>query len=155
MTVRYVLLFRHVWLQTTAVFYLPLCQMCTWVGVFTHLPDFQIGCCIICQIRRKLKKTKESEYSGSCLPSPTQYYIHLLHGSSQRCGTLRSFGDELFFNNDRCYAYNDRCQGKSCLSYHSASSPVTYPPAYSVAKRWQRLRRTISLLINTTNAGEK
>ena len=27
-----------------------------------------------------------------------------------------------------CYAYNDHCQGKSRLSYHFASSPVTYQP---------------------------
>ena len=27
-----------------------------------------------------------------------------------------------------CYGYNDRCQRKSCLSYHSASILVTYPP---------------------------
>ena len=26
------------------------------------------------------------------------------------------------------YYYNDRCQGKSGLSYHSASSPVSYQP---------------------------
>ena len=35
-------------------------------------------------------------------------------------------GGELFFNNDCLYAYNDRCQGRSRLSYHSVSSLVTY-----------------------------
>ena len=63
------------------------------------------------------------------------HYVCLLHGSSQCCETLRflawtfpTSGGELFFNNDRCYAYNDRCQGKlifSRLSYHFASSLVT------------------------------
>ena len=42
--------------------------------------------------------------------------------------TCMSLPGELFFNNDRCYAYNDHCQGKSRLSYHSTSSLVTYPP---------------------------
>ena len=55
--------------------------------------------------------------------------IHFIYG------TLRSLawafptsGGEVFFSNDRCYAYddrcyayNDRCQGKSRLLYHSAS----------------------------------
>ena len=73
----------------------------------------------------------------------TMCYSGLFHGSSQRCGTLRSIAwafptssGELFLDNDRCYAYNDRRrQGKlfffasdSRLSYHSASSPVTYQP---------------------------
>ena len=40
-------------------------------------------------------------------------------------------GGELFFNNDRCYAYDERCQGMSHLSYHSASSLVTHQPQRS------------------------
>ena len=59
---------------------------------------------------------------------------------------------ELFLNNDRCYAYNDRCQGKSGLSYHSASSPVTYPPQRTLLLSHQLLWWTISLLVNNTNA---
>ena len=63
-----------------------------------------------------------------------------------------TFGGELFFNNDRCYGYNDRCQGKSRF----VSTPFNLStPASSVAKRRQRLWWTISLLINTTNAGNK
>ena len=29
------------------------------------------------------------------------------------CSIHPTSGGELFFNNDRCYAYSDRCQGKS------------------------------------------
>ena len=75
---------------------------------------------------------------SSCVPG-IRRYKDLLHGSYQCCEMLRTLawaystsGGELFLiKNDRCYAYNDRCQGKWIfprLSYHSASSLGTYQP---------------------------
>ena len=57
------------------------------------------------------------------------------------------------YNTIMTYTYNGRCQGKSRFLYQPPCNLST--PAYSVAKRRQRLWLTISLLINTTNAGNE
>ena len=71
------------------------------------------------------------------------------------CMCLPDFRWWIIFQNDRCWAYNDCCQGK-CLWFMSFVSLRKFgnlsPPEDLVAKQGQRLWRTISLLINTTNA---
>ena len=97
---------------------------------------------------------------------------YLLHGSSQCCRLLHSlawafltFSCQLFLFITRLFSMQwnahvhhiDRCQGKLfflplihviCITLQSGNFST---PAYSVAKRRQRLWRTISLLINATN----
>ena len=87
---------------------------------------------------------------------------YLLHGSSQCCRLLHSlagafltFSCQLF--KEICQGVDVICQGNCCFLplIHviciTLQSGNLSTPAYSVAKRRQRLWQTISLLINATN----
>ena len=113
---------------------------CVWVP----LSSFKLFLELEPQIRDIIFKFYESKYA-SCLKlldemkvrSHTRLWFHVVHNLSQIVPRLSSArwnaplsswvfptsGGELFFDNDRCY-------GKSRLSYHSTSSPVTYPPQH-------------------------
>ena len=108
------------------------CKTNSFLDLFVHLSYNTTCLCVIlrsplhfvssCGLDkiRQTRKNNQLYLTTTCVIT----YIYLLPGSSQRCGTLRSLawafptsGGELFSNNDRCYAYNDRCQGKSRVSY--------------------------------------